>query len=315
MPYPGFQGFNYSNQETYAQDYVRKHNPLVLYNSITANSTRLRQIKNFTAFQSDLTNKQLPQWAFITPNITNGAQDTNINFGARWERSFISALLNNSYFMDNTLVLLTFDEDKSYAKGNRVFSILVGGAIPSNLKGSRDDTFYTHYSSIATVSANWGLPSLGRWDCGANIFEIVANKTGYVNYKVDLTNLLLNETNPGPLSTGVSSKFSPVWPVPVTNVMCSAGQGVLDSIKSAFGNMTATFNYTSPYPYDDSTGYNEYVTATAKSNSTSTDPSAGSASSSATPSPTTAHSAGSAAAVPSSVGAFGAFIALLIYLF
>jgi acid phosphatase len=25
IPFPGFQGYNYSNQETYANDYVRKH--------------------------------------------------------------------------------------------------------------------------------------------------------------------------------------------------------------------------------------------------------------------------------------------------
>jgi acid phosphatase len=65
LPYAGFLGFNYSNQLTYANDYVRKHNPLVLYQSITNNATRLSQIKNFTSFDSDLAAKTLPQWAFV----------------------------------------------------------------------------------------------------------------------------------------------------------------------------------------------------------------------------------------------------------
>ncbi len=86
--------------------------------------------------------------------------------------------MSNEYFWNNTLVLLTFDEDESYGIQNKMFSILVGGAIPANLKGTKDATFYNHYSTIATVSQNWGLPSLGRWDCHANVFEIVANKTG-----------------------------------------------------------------------------------------------------------------------------------------
>lgn len=30
IPYPGFQGYNYSNQQTFSNDYVRKHNPLIL---------------------------------------------------------------------------------------------------------------------------------------------------------------------------------------------------------------------------------------------------------------------------------------------
>lgn len=163
IPYPGFQGFNFSNQQTYAPDYVRKHNPLVLYDSVVVNGTRARQIKGFDDFENDLASQQLPQWAFITPNMTNDAHDTNITFGAKWERNWMSPLLKNEYFMNNTVVLLTFDEDKTYPKDNRIFSVLVGGAIPDHLKGTKDDTFYTHYSSIATVSANWGLPSLGRW--------------------------------------------------------------------------------------------------------------------------------------------------------
>lgn len=121
IPYPGFQGYNYSNQKTFDDDYVRKHNPLMLYDSVVKNDTRARQIKNFTDFESDLADKKLPQWAFITPNMTNDAHDTNITFAAKWERSWMSELLKNDYFMNDTVVLLTFDEDDSYSKGNRIF--------------------------------------------------------------------------------------------------------------------------------------------------------------------------------------------------
>ncbi|KAL2821225.1 acid phosphatase [Aspergillus granulosus] len=269
LPYAGFQGFNFSNQVTMKDDYARRHNPLVLFDSITNNSTRVRQIKNFTSFEDDLANRTLPQWAFVTPNVTNDAHDTNITFGAKWERGWIADLLNNEYFMNNTLVLLTFDED-GYAKNNKVFSVLLGGAVPDHLKGTQDDTFYTHYSSIATVSANWGLPSLGRWDCGANIFEIVANKTGYVNYEVDTTNLLLNQTYPGPEAIGWIGKYSPVWPIPVTDAQCSAGNGVLESVKSAYGDISPTYNYTSPYPWDAKNNYNVNVTAVRKGTSSTT---------------------------------------------
>jgi acid phosphatase len=65
LPYAGFQGFNYSNQVTYANAYVRKHNPLILYSSVTSNATRLSLIKNFTSFNSDLAAQTLPQWAFV----------------------------------------------------------------------------------------------------------------------------------------------------------------------------------------------------------------------------------------------------------
>jgi acid phosphatase len=260
LPYPGFQGFNYSNQETYANDYVRKHDPLILFDSVTNNATRLQQIKNFTSWNEDLSNQKLPQWAFVTPNMTDDGHDTNVTFASVWERGWISALLNNTYLMDNTLILLTFDESEHYTIQNKVFSILLGGAIPENLKGTVDNTFYTHYSAIASVSANWGLPSLGRWDCGANLFQVVANQTGYVNYGVDTTNLYLNNSFPGPLSSNTYSKYSSAWPVPLTSGECSAGNGILEAVVQIYGKLQPTYNYTAPFPYDVNAGFGVDVT-------------------------------------------------------
>ena len=77
IPYPGFQGFNFSNQKTFANDYVRKHDPLILYQSVTKNATRLSLIKGFTSLESDVVNQRLPQWAFITPNMTNDGHDVS----------------------------------------------------------------------------------------------------------------------------------------------------------------------------------------------------------------------------------------------
>ncbi|KAK5465298.1 hypothetical protein LTS15_001861 [Exophiala xenobiotica] len=255
IPFAGFQGFNYSNQKTFANDYVRKHNPLILYDSITNNDTRLRQIKSFVDFQNDIKNKTLPQWSFITPNMTQDAHDTNITFAANWLRNYFEPLLANEYFMNNSLILLTFDENETYGIANKVFSILIGGAIPAHLKGTTDSTFYNHYSTIASVSQNWGLPSLGRWDCHANVFELVANKTGYKNAKLNNNDLGLyfNESYPGPLS---DDKYVSIWPVPTNASTCANGKGVLPAVVKSIKGQVATFNYTNPYPYDALTGNN-----------------------------------------------------------
>lgn len=69
MPYTGFQG-DYVNQENGHNDYVRKHNPLVHYDSIVEDEDRLAKLKNFTLFHSDLQKNLLPQWMFITPNMS-----------------------------------------------------------------------------------------------------------------------------------------------------------------------------------------------------------------------------------------------------
>jgi acid phosphatase len=179
--------------------------------------------------------------------MSNDGHDTNITFAASWERTWLTPLLNNSYFTNNTLILLTFDEVETYTKGNKVFAVLLGGAIPESLKGTTDDTFYNHYSALSSVSVNWGLPSLGRWDCEANVFALVANKTGYENAKVDTSNVFFNSSYPGPLSDAL---YIPHWPTPNTTAKCAAGLGVLDAVKKTYGSAAQTYNYTNVYPYD-----------------------------------------------------------------
>ncbi|QLQ77938.1 hypothetical protein HG537_0A01850 [Torulaspora globosa] len=200
MPYSGFQGFNYSNQETFANDYVRKHNPLIIFDSVAQNQTRLGNIKNFTMFEKDLADKTLPQFFHITPNMTNDGHDSTIKVAANWSRSFLTPLLQNEYFMNNTLVVLTFDENDTYSIKNKVFAVLLGGAIPQELKNTTDSTFYDQYSLISTPEANWDLPSLGRNDVNANVFQFVANKTNVTNKNVDTTNMFNNASYVGYLS-------------------------------------------------------------------------------------------------------------------
>ncbi|CZR64177.1 related to phosphate-repressible acid phosphatase precursor [Phialocephala subalpina] len=169
MPYSGFEG-NYVNQKTGANDYVRKHNGLMSYDSVTSKLDRLAKIKNFTMFDTDLANNQLPQWMFITPNMTNDGHDTSVTTAGNWARSFLTPLLSNSNFMQKTLVLLTFDETESYTSNNQVYSILLGDAIPASLRGTTNGTAFNHYSQMATVEKNWGLGNLSLGDATAASF-------------------------------------------------------------------------------------------------------------------------------------------------
>ncbi|KAJ9160791.1 Phosphoesterase [Coniochaeta hoffmannii] len=180
QPYSGFEGMGYVNQQNKKNDYVRKHNPAVIYNSVAKEEDRLAKLKNLTMFYSDLEANTLPQWMFITPNMTSDGHDSSVTVAGTWTRTFLEPLLDNKNFMSNTLVLVTFDENSSYAKQNRILGILLGDAVPANLVGTTDDNFYNHYSEIASVQANWGLHTLGRWDVGANVWKMVADVTGDV---------------------------------------------------------------------------------------------------------------------------------------
>ncbi|KAL2832491.1 phosphoesterase family-domain-containing protein [Aspergillus cavernicola] len=252
LPYPGYQGFRYPTSGD--NDYVRKHNPLVLFDSVTEDATRLRQIKNFTSFYDDLNHNRLPQYSFITPNMTNDGHDTDISFSGTWTWDFLISLLDNEAFTKDTIIMLTFDENDTYEIGNKIFTFLLGDAVPRHLLGSEDNTFYTHYSIIASLSANFGLPSLGRWDCGANLLSFLANKVGYTNYEVNTSNLYLNQSYNGPMSANEYSKQTFEWPVPVTKGQCSGGHGILDVVKRTWGGLTATHDYSSPVPFDVGSG-------------------------------------------------------------
>ncbi|KAK4449045.1 phosphoesterase family-domain-containing protein [Podospora aff. communis PSN243] len=168
MPYSGFQG-DWKNAAG-ASDYVRKHNPLMSYDSVTSSTTRLAKCKNFTMFYTDLANNQLPQWMFITPNMTNNAHDSSISVAGTWARNFLTPLLANPNFnINRTLVVLTFDEG-STSGTNRVYSVLLGSAVPASKVGTTNNTAYNHYSLTKTAELNWNLGNLGANDVGANAF-------------------------------------------------------------------------------------------------------------------------------------------------
>ncbi|KAK4635640.1 putative acid phosphatase [Fulvia fulva] len=216
--------------------YVRKHNPPVIYNANT-NSRRLSYQKNLTKFYEDLENERLPQWSFITPNMTSDGHDTSVTTAGTWSKNFLQPLLSNEYFMRRTLVLLTFDENHTYNIGNRVFSILFGGAVPESLHGTTDKQYYNHYSDISTVEANWNLHTLGRWDVGANVFKIVADKTGDL-YRAcegvsgDQPTTFLNSSFAGPFNTGFSSA---AYPIPNLHAVSpNTGRTVLPSIAKQY---------------------------------------------------------------------------------
>ncbi|KAJ7847832.1 hypothetical protein B0H14DRAFT_2356973, partial [Mycena olivaceomarginata] len=136
-------------------------------------------------------------------------------------------LLTDPWVNDGeTLILLTFDETEDYMIQNTVYSVLLGDTVPLKLRGTTDDTLYTHYSSLSTVQANWALKSLGWGDTIAalsNVLSFIAAKTGYKNV----------QTVPGDVPQlnwrGVASGHPPPSPpFAVPNLKaCGAGRGAV----------------------------------------------------------------------------------------
>lgn len=166
-----FTSKNYVN--TSAPDYtfyVRKHNPTIVYDSIASVPSRLARHRNFNDFAADVNASALPQWVFVTPNMVNDGHDTSVEYAAAWLEFWLAPLLSDQNFNDNkTLIVLAFDENESYTENNCVLTLLLGGAVPDSARGTNDSTYYTHYSLLSTVEANWGLGSLGRGDTNKSV--------------------------------------------------------------------------------------------------------------------------------------------------
>lgn len=137
--------------------------------------------------------------------------------------------------MNKTLVLLTFDENETYTIKNKIWAVLLGDVITANLRGTTDNTFYTHYSCISTIQANWGLYHLGRGDVSgtySNVLSLVANATGYTNLAVaDADIPYFNFTSVGYFDTAKPG------PIPAVNSTPTGagGRGLLPALSGARG--------------------------------------------------------------------------------
>ncbi|KAI8903822.1 phosphoesterase [Gorgonomyces haynaldii] len=146
--------------------YCRKHNPFVSFPRIV--NQYFNCIVNADELDKDAL-KGLPDYIFYTPNLINDGHDAPVRTMSNWLESFLEPKLVDPNYKD-VLFLVTFDENDEFDDydNNRIYSLLIGPGIDP---GSEDGTFYTHYSQLAFLQREWGLPSLGKGDKDANAYK------------------------------------------------------------------------------------------------------------------------------------------------
>ncbi|KAH8988460.1 hypothetical protein EDB86DRAFT_2831930 [Lactarius hatsudake] len=130
LPSDGFEGVNFfstnylKTRAPIYPFYAREHNPTIFYDSVASVRVPSRSALHCD-FVVDANASALPQWMFVTPNM-------------------LVPLLNDTNFNDNrTLILLTFDANETYSINNRVFALLLGGAVPENVRGTVNSLLHT----------------------------------------------------------------------------------------------------------------------------------------------------------------------------
>lgn len=131
------------------------------------NATRCAKIVNSAELDSDLAKGTLPNWSYFTPDINNDGHNTNVTYAGNWLKNFLTPRL--SKFPAGTLIVISWDED-DYTQKNQILVSLLDPQGSIFAPGSQDKRPYNHYSLLATVERNWGLPNLGREDATASVF-------------------------------------------------------------------------------------------------------------------------------------------------
>lgn len=149
--------------------YVQKHDPFIYFDSIRLNPARCnRSVVPLTSLQSDIHAGTLPNFIFITPNECNDAHSCPLTTADQWLGSTLTQLTPAlDKLGPNYLIVLTWDEGQGKhsccglppSAGGRIAVVLMSALVKNNFQ---DDTPYTHYSLLKTISSAWGLPYLGH---------------------------------------------------------------------------------------------------------------------------------------------------------
>ncbi|CAO3666243.1 unnamed protein product [Umbelopsis vinacea] len=167
-----------ANGKSVPHSYVRKHFPFVSFPNIYNNSTRCDNLFNADQFFIDFKNKQLPQYVYFVPNLMNDMHDTNVTYGSKYMQQKFGKIFQDSYFNDNALNIVTFDESGNYTHtdmNNQIYTTIFGSGVQTRSTWDHIDwAFYNHFSLVSTVEDNWlhKTGQLGRNDTTANIISV-----------------------------------------------------------------------------------------------------------------------------------------------
>ena len=185
------------------QLYERKHNPFVSYLDVQSNAARMAKIVDFSQFSSDLANKNVPDYVWISPDQCNDmhgrggpasdpcsfAHNTPIHnadliaTGDAFLHSTVGAIMNSRAWTGNSVIFITWDESDFTNSGPFGFGDTSGccdanpgGGHVLTLTISHSDhsartsnVAYNHYSLLATIEGGWKLGCLAFTCDTANV--------------------------------------------------------------------------------------------------------------------------------------------------
>jgi hypothetical protein len=153
LPSVGYTGGDSGN-------YAVRHDPLAYLTDVQNDATQRQNLVPFTQFAADLAAGELPNYAFVTPNLCNDAHDCGLDVADSWLATQIAPLLSDAAFRSDGLLIIVFDEsgaDNTHG-GGRVAAALVSPAFSK--PGYKSTTLYQHESTLRLMLEGLGVKTL-----------------------------------------------------------------------------------------------------------------------------------------------------------
>ena len=136
--------------------YARRHVPFLSFRDVQAGDcAQIVRLNGpggpISALADDIRNGTLPDFVLIIPNLEHdGHAPWNVTDANAWLVQNIQPLFDDPKFTEGTLFVLTFDEDDTRRKPNRIYTTLAGDAVKA---GEVNTDVYDHEDLLATIAA------------------------------------------------------------------------------------------------------------------------------------------------------------------
>jgi acid phosphatase len=147
-------------------NYAARHNPIVYFSDVLNDPDQAKNVVPFTQLASDLANGTLPNYSFVVPNLCNDGHDCGLSTADSWLKNQIAPLLASGVFLEDGLLIITFDESASdnTSGGGRIAWVVVS---PKAKTGYTSTTFYQHQSTLRLMLKGLGITSFPGASSGA----------------------------------------------------------------------------------------------------------------------------------------------------
>jgi acid phosphatase len=166
LPSMGYTGYNTGS-------YVKRHNPFAYFTDV-ANSSERMNIVSTSRLLTDASSGQLPNLAFVIPNLAHDGHDASLLVTDAWLRLYIKPILESPAFQPggDGLLIIAFDESynsdcrpkKNCTRGSTPFGGHVATifAGPGAKSATKSSLRYYHENLLSTICYALGTSCPGK---------------------------------------------------------------------------------------------------------------------------------------------------------